>query len=250
MRATITRSVGLTVLGLTLVAVPAEAQMFGPRRLGQSLSRRPGPGAIQDLEEVGSLQGNERFLRANRRRTDFVGPDIRELQRFVGMLQGRVAGTMPSVTEGLRRRVDRSESMNEPLPPAAPRGRPYYPRLDISLVAPPPPEDGVVSQRALETLARSPAMSGSSRIWVLMEGQTAILQGEVPSARDRELAEILLTFEPGISAIENELQVNPDLAGSEGTLSALRQEEAPRQAWITLSHGTQSSTPSATRRSY
>ncbi len=129
----------------------------------------------------------------------------------------------------------------------------YYPRLDISLEASPTAGADPPARRALATLARSPEMSGPSRIAVSMEGRTAILQGEVPSVKDRDLAEILLSFEPGISAIQNELQVNPDLREAEDSLSAIRRQQTPQEAWTTLSHGSHSQTrarTAATQRSY
>jgi hypothetical protein len=122
--------------------------------------------------------------------------------------------------------------MNQPAPLPT-RGTLYYPRLEVSFDS--MAEDTtVLGQRALETLARSPELSGPSRIAVYVEGRTAILLGEVPSARDRELAELLLSFEPGISAIQNELQLNPDLQETEESLAALRQRRAPREAWTVL----------------
>ncbi len=87
MRTTTATAIGVCLLVLAVVA-DARGQMFGPRPLGQSLSRRPSPGGSQNQEEVGTLQGNERFLRSNRRATDFVGPDVRELQRYVGQPAG------------------------------------------------------------------------------------------------------------------------------------------------------------------
>jgi len=233
----------IMIAGAWTAVPPAGAlgQLFGPRRLGQSLARRPGPGAVQTQEDVGSLQGNERFLRQNRRPTDFVGPDIRELQRFIGVLQGRVRGQVPSSTEGLRRRVDRSATMNQPLAPP-PKGIPYYPRLDVNIEVPAPRTE-LLEQSALDTLARSPQMSATSRIEVWVEGRTAILLGEVPSARDRDLAAILLSFEPGISEIRNQLRVNPDLPPSPESLGALRARQEPREAWTTMSHGSRLSSP-------
>ena len=243
----------LVAVALGLATDSAHGQMFGPRRLGQSLARRPGPGAPQSQEEIGSLQGNERFLRANRRPSDFVGPDVRELQRFIGALQARARAPATSTTEGLRRRVDRSETMNQALTPTAPGG-PYHPRLEVSFqnFA---PEPGTLDRNALDALVRSPQMSATSRIVVLVAGRTAILRGEVPSRRDRDLAELLLAFEPGISAIQNELTVNPDLRPSQESLGALREQQMPREAWTTMSHATHAqapdrAAPSVTRRSY
>ncbi|MHB8862100.1 MAG: BON domain-containing protein [Pirellulaceae bacterium] len=239
------RRITITAVGvLTLVLAEGgnlvHGQMFGARSVGQPLSRRPGAGtASVDLEDIGSLQGNERFLRQNRRATDFVGNDVRELQRFVGALQARALGLIPPATQGLTRRVDRSETINQPLPPPRP-GAPYPPRMEVSFPTLPVPAAQQPSRRALDTLARSHQMPGASRIEVLMEGRTAILQGEVLSEADRDLAEILLTFEPGISAIRNELQVNPDLRESSDSLAAIRQRLVPREAWTKLSHGTRS----------
>jgi hypothetical protein len=244
--------VGVLVLLLTEGVDTAHGQMFGSRSVGQSLTRRPGPGASQDQEGVGTLQGTERFLRQNRRASDYVGVDIGDLQRFIGAMQARSLRQIPPTTQGLTRRVDRSETVNQPLPPAR-RGTPYNPRLELSFEALPVPDTLLPARWALDTLARSPQMSGPSRIAVSLEGRTAILRGEVPSEADRDLAELLLTFEPGISAIQNELRVNPDLQESEDSLSAIRQRQTPRETWTTLSHPTHSKTqawPSSTQRSY
>ena len=62
--------------------------------MGESLSAQTPAGASQDLEDVGTLQGTERYLRKNRRPTDFVGPDLREPRRYVGALQARARGTV------------------------------------------------------------------------------------------------------------------------------------------------------------
>jgi hypothetical protein len=131
----------------------------------------------------------------------------------------------------------------------------YYPRLVISFETPAvaAAEADLPARRALDTLVRSPQMSGPSRIVVSMAGRTAILQGEVPSARDREMAEILLSFEPGISTIQNELQVNPDLLEAEDSLSALRRQQLPQEAWPTLNpvtHSPARARTSATERSF
>lgn len=222
----------------------AEAQMFGARSVGRPLARRPGPGALEEQADVGTLQGSERFLRQNRSALDFVGRDIVDVPRYVGLLQARTRGQIPATTQGLTRRVDRSESINQPLLPAR-RGTIYPPRLEISMDESLLSRDSTSSgQQALETLIRSPQLAGTSRIGVSLAGRTAILHGEVPSAADRELAEILLTFEPGISAIQNELQVNPQLQPAEDSLSALREQRTPSARWEKMSHGWRSSADS------
>jgi hypothetical protein len=248
MRAITTATIGVCLLVLT---ADARGQSSGSR-LGQALSAQSPAGASQDMQDVGTLQGNERYLRKNRRPTDFVGSDSRESRRYVGVLQGRARGTVTPTTEGLTRRVDRSESLNQPLSPTR-RGTAYHPRLEISFEASALAGADPPARRALDTLARSPQMSGPSRIAVSMAGRTAILRGEVLSVKDLEIAELLLSFEPGISGIQNELRVNPDLREAEDSLSALRQQQAPKDVWTTLSHGSYSQTQertSATQRSY
>jgi hypothetical protein len=199
-----------------------------------------------DQEDVGSLQGNERFLRQNRSPLDFVGPDIRELDRFIGLLQASIRGQTQSATEDVRRRVDRSATMNQPLDPTPRRGTLYNPRLEVQVstsLSPVPPSAAEVG--ALETLVRAPQLSGSSRISVLVADRTAILQGVVPSARDRDLAATLLAFEPGIDAIRNDLVVDPQLSREDSSnvatdsLQAIRSRQQPRQAWTTMSNAAQ-----------
>ncbi len=236
----------ITLLGALLVLGGATdgawGQMFGNRQTGSPLTRQAPPGFGQDQENVGTLQGNERFIRRNRRATDFVGPDLRELQRFIGILQATPRGRVAPTTDELRRRVDRSESINQPLAPA-PRGQMYSPRLEIDFTAA-QLEPGSLASNALDTLARSPQLSGTSRIAVWVADRTAILQGEVPSAEDRDLAEVLLAFEPGISAVRNDLVVNPNLRPAADSLQLIRDRQTPRQAWTTLSHGSRESTRS------
>ncbi len=234
MRATITAmAFGACLLMLT-VATDARGQESSGQQLGESLSvQSPSGVGSQRLETVGTLQGTERYLRRNKRPTDFVGSDGREARRFVGALQAHARGTAPSSLQGLTRRIDRSETMNQPVAPA-PRGRMYYPRLELSLEAPLVGATDHPVRRALDTLARSPHVNGASRIAVSMVGRTAILQGEVPSAKDLEVAELVLLFEPGISEIQNELTVNPDLSESADSLSARRPARTPAEAWTTV----------------
>ena len=67
-----------------------------------------------------------------------------------------------------------------------------------------------------------------------MEGRTAILRGVVPSADARGLAEVLLSFEPGVSSIRNELEVTPDLEPGTGSLKARRNRLESQESWVTL----------------
>ena len=95
----------LAIVGIVMAAVlatveEAQAQLFGSRTLGQSLSRRARPGSTS----VGSVSGRERFMRSNRQRSDFVGTDSRERRGFVGAVQAATTGSIRSTTSGRRRR--------------------------------------------------------------------------------------------------------------------------------------------------
>jgi hypothetical protein len=77
---------GIVLIGCLLLESPARAQLFGDRTVGQPLRGRQqqtrppqlgtAPGGQNvggNQEAVGILSGNERFLRGNRSRNDFVG---------------------------------------------------------------------------------------------------------------------------------------------------------------------------------
>lgn len=194
------------VAGWLMVAGHADAQMFGSRTLGQTLSRRSSPAAAA---AVGTLTGGERFVRSNRRRTDFVGSDALELARFIGRVQGLTRGPVQSTMTGFR--VEQAPNANRAAPPAALRRAPVYaPRLELAEpVSGPAPE--TVGRRLESQLARSPALAlfGPVEVWV--EGGTAILRGEAASARDAELAALVVAMEPGVERVQNELIIRSSI---------------------------------------
>jgi len=83
----------------------------------------------------------------------------------------------------------------------------YQPMLEIGFELPNRAEN--VSSEWTRHLQASPAIRQGSWIEVSVEGRTAILRGQVVSESDRALAEQLVLFEPGISAVQNDLQVKP-----------------------------------------
>jgi len=64
------------------------------------------------------------------------------------------------------------------------------------------PADGIAA-----VLRVAPQITASSTIRVTVQNETAILRGEVATPHDRELAENLARFEPGIWDVKNELVV-------------------------------------------
>ena len=198
---------------LLLACRPAavHAQLFGDRTVGRPINSPQNQGGGVGLSgaavagaTAGMLDGSERFVRGNRSRRDFVGSNRGSLTGFVGSTQAIGVGRVPPATQGLR--IERSEApqLNRPLPPQPNRGL-YYPRLEIgfpepnTLVA---PTEVAANQRLLD---RVYGVAGES-VNLTIAGRTAILRGTVDNARAAELAEQLLSFEPAIDSVRNELQ--------------------------------------------
>ena len=196
----------LALLLFLLAPATAEAQLFGTERnLGQPLSQRPQAGRIeQATEEAGQVQGDERFLRDNRRGGDFVGSDRFEQRTFVGNQQGTTNGPVVPSTTGVRPNFDRSQQINQTLQRPA-QNQPYHPRLELGFgtgIA------GVQFPGELKRELENPDyFASSNRYEVLVEGRQATLRGVVADARQRDLAELLVSFEPGIAAVKNELRI-------------------------------------------
>ncbi len=188
----------------------AAAQMFGPRQLGGTLSRRAAPG----LSSVGTLTGGERFVRGNRRVGDFVGTDTSDLDVFVGARQSQRGRQIRSAISGLRE--DSGPNVNQPMS-AAPKTSMgiYQPRIRIGFdyVPRPPTEvESVLSRRLTDRLGGE---DGSGPIAVTLDGRTAILRGEVVSQRDAVLAEAIARMEPGVSDVRNDLTLVPTASQSD-----------------------------------
>ena len=64
-----------------------------------------------------------------------------------------------------------------------------------------------VSLELARHLRTSPGLRPESRVEVSVEGRTAILRGSVACESDRAFVEQMALFEPGISAVRNDLQV-------------------------------------------
>jgi len=197
------------LLAAWAVAGEAQAQMFGSRSLGSSLSRRSAP----SLSKIGAVRGSERYVRGNRRETNFVGADSRDIRGFVGSQAGASSGRIRSAVSGLR--VKSAPDANRGARPTS-RSRTslYEPRLRVDFGFPTVSSEQVSTNlsRQLETSLTRHLRSAISidqicAIEVSLEGQKATLRGEVSSERERKLAELLALFEPGISEVQNELIV-------------------------------------------
>lgn len=196
----------LFVLFLT-TAVPAQAQLFGSRDIGRNARSRN----LTRPDSVGTVTEDRRFVRGSRAASDFVGSSRADAAAFVGSTQAVNDGVVPSSVTGLReqptRRVNRPAS-------AAVRGM-YRPRMTVAFEVPrtqPRTINGIQSPDqlpvpiALTQLARQHDL----QISLSATERSATLTGTVPTENDRQIAELLLKFEPGLENVTNDLQVqNP-----------------------------------------
>jgi osmotically-inducible protein OsmY len=84
-----------------------------------------------------------------------------------------------------------------------------------------PPLTTAFTSRMTTRYANLPALAGKGNIAMVMEGDTLVLQGQVQSAADRQLAEDLLSLEPGVTLVRNELEIaQPELPIPVSTSSA------------------------------
>ena len=216
----IARSVSTLVIALlasSLAMETAQAQMFGARSLGQPLTRRTPTGAAAPAAigaatgAAGVVQGDERFLRGNRDRSEFVGPNRGSQQGFVGSGQAIGVGRVRTSVETLQEPPDRSSQINRPIPPP-PAGAMYYPRLSISAA-----EMATTSYTSKITIKRDAKLelrlsaAAGSRIQVFHREDRTVLSGVVASESMIEKLRILASFEPHIETIESQLVIASQL---------------------------------------
>jgi osmotically-inducible protein OsmY len=189
-------------------AIQAPRSMGG---LGGSIATPRDGGASTKMDEtaesIGQLTGGERFLRGSRAAGDFVGTDSGDRAGFVGSATADNSGPIQSATTGALVRTTTGPAINRTRV-RSPAPYMYEARLRIGFDVNPqslPMRKTKVDQRLMQARAIDPASS----IEVQLEGSTAILRGTVGSGREKNLAEMLLMFEPGISNVKNELVVRP-----------------------------------------
>lgn len=215
-------------------AATSEAQQ---RTFGRPLQRQAGPQRLQDVaasaETAGDISGSERFLRESRRPGEFVGGD-QSTTRFVGSGAVIESGRVRSAVESLPPAVDPSRQINRPLAPAA-ATQPYAPRLQLLLppvsadaflvrdrlvasgrsdsnaTAPPDPLATTADSPGIPTLVpewtKMVARTGADNIQVRLEQRTVYLSGAVREPRQREVAELMMSFQPGVARVVNQIQV-------------------------------------------
>lgn len=201
--------VGWLACGWSLLwSVEASGQLFGTRQMGNPLLRQSAPGGGEFAGNVGMVQGNERFIRGNRRASDFVGVDARGPQGFVGQVNAANLNlNQIPTTLGTQRRPSRAPQINRPVRQHRPNTL-HDPPLELGF-EPDPEMLQRLAATAEERIAQALDERFGSRIAVSVVERTAILRGEVDSVDALRLAELMAGFEPGVSSVRNELRVNP-----------------------------------------
>lgn len=203
----------IVVIAFAIKLPYASAQLIGNRAIGsaaQSLTQqRTGSATPTSGSTIGAASGlqspNARYMRGNRSRQDFVGSNRTDQTGFVGSGQAIGVGRVPSATENLKLETTKAGRINRPLPPQPAKGM-YYPRLSIE-------SDDETSSELPRIGPASPAVTeriaeySNGQANVTMVGTTAILRGKAASRRDADLLAQILSFEPGIDRVKNELVV-------------------------------------------
>jgi osmotically-inducible protein OsmY len=190
---------------------------------------------------IGQITGSESFVRGNQRAGSFVGASSAEMGGVVGAVQAgqtasgvRTSSGLQSgsglsgsgLSAGARSRTSRSTTARTTRTGVAggtAAGRrststEIRARLQVGFSLPATASGPAqVSNTLVQRLSRSPRVQAVSPIEVLVQGQTATLQGIVATDYDRALAAQIALLEPGIFQVRNELVV--EVAPAEPELS-------------------------------
>lgn len=178
------------------------------------LSGQGGQGMTSGALGTGAPTG-ERYVRGNQQ-GKFVGADTGDgaSNSYSGMAGGMngmggaggLGGMMGNqmMMQAFRQNQQRNQGQNQNQQNKQQVRIPF--RVD-SISA--PPLTTRFTARMTTRYANLPALAGKGNIAMVMEGETLVLQGQVQSAADRQLAEDLLSLEPGVNLVRNELEIAP-----------------------------------------
>jgi hypothetical protein len=212
------------VLGLA-VAAEARAQLFGSRTLGTSSTQprsNSSSGSAMGLNSV-----RDRYFSDYFSDDDFIGTDSGSQRGFVGTQRlfspgaGQTSTSSRSSTRGRTStptvRIEQAPDANRSLPSSTSRGSSrglYSPRLAVGFGQPEgaPAEVNTSSGQQLAIALTSRLESAFAedpgrRIEASLADGKATLRGSVSSEHERTLAGLLALFEPGISEVQNQLEV-------------------------------------------
>ncbi len=179
----------------------ASAQLFGPRSIG----RNARGDQLTSMESAGTVGGSRRFVRGQRAANDFVGSDRDEAAAFIGNIQATNDGEVTDSVTGLREqptvRVNRARVRKTTGLYAARLSPDFVTQL---------PGAGAAAQKPVFSVALGMLSEQQGfQISLSPTQRSATLTGTVQTNHDRQIAEILVMFEPGLESVKNDLQVVP-----------------------------------------
>lgn len=193
-------SAGARTFGGTQGAQGGAAQFGGTGGTGGTIS-----GATQQDMQAGVITGNERFARGN---TSFIGNDSQDAGSTLGILGGQNTGQA-----GIRNFAALLQEQIQPQGQnqGGQNAIPFRIARVIAFQTPGFTEDAGANPRLSEALSlrlsrMSQSRSGSS-VQAELLGRTAILRGTVANSYDRDLLAQLALLEPGVAAVENQIEV-------------------------------------------
>ncbi len=215
------RTLGTLVLAVAALAVStAEAQQRPA--MGNPIAQMRGQGGGPPGVAPMGMEGFGMGLRALRDARDpgaFVGAGApADPSTFIGGRGGQTAEAIQAAEAAAAQAAAARPAINNNDAAAAAINRGaqparrlnlYTPRLSMDMLAQEvePAQVTARAEAASQEVAEILTRRFNSAIEVSLEERTATLRGEVVSASERDLAERLVRFEPGISRVQNELVI-------------------------------------------
>ena len=188
----------------SLLAGEANAQLFGERNLGSSLRGRS---TTRSAGRNPGLDPSGRRFDRRSRRGGFVGTDRSDRRSFVGRNDAGPTPRVQSAVSGIRTAGGSSAANSVGQQQAI--GQMYPPRLELAsdLRASRDLRRVIDADTAIELANQLTELMDGSAIEVSVVDRIATIRGVVVSAKDRRRAEILASFEPGVSVVVNDLRL-------------------------------------------
>ena len=208
------RAAILSVVVIVSLGIDASAQStgaFGQRNLGGTITNPQNsfggtPSRDFEQEGVGQVTGTERFVRDARQPGEFVGADLGDTQNFFSQATSAFQLNNQPISRN-NRNANRQNAGQ--FGGQQSRARILRRRLHVAFRHPQLSSTNV-GNSINARLKRLSAPNSPLDIQVAMQGRTAVLQGTVASEEERKLAATLVSLEPGVSAVRNELTVSAE----------------------------------------
>lgn len=197
------RSVGSSISAGSRSLIGGSSGMGGGMGGGMNMGANGQNMLNQMNQNAGQLTSSDRFLRSNRRPGQFVGSDSQDSQNFMSALGN--ASQLRAAQSNMRANTQVRQPQQNRQGQAAGA---ILPRMRLELgfdkVEASATTRGDVLEKRFEGM---PALKTQSPIQVAVQGETATLTGVVATEHARLVAAQLALLEPGISRVQNDLQV-------------------------------------------